>query len=100
MNTKNQVIELVVYRLNADPTAHRTTLIEQTTQGLAQLAGYQSRKVYQATDDPHLLVDYVAWDTLENALDAAANMSKVPELATFMKLIDRIVIMKHFTEFV
>ncbi|GAB3643391.1 hypothetical protein [Spirosoma arcticum] len=100
MDTKNQVIELVVYRLNTDPSAHRAILIEQTNQGLAQLAGYQSRKVYQATDDPHLLVDYVAWDTLENALDAAANMSKVPELVNFMKLIDSVVMMKHFTEFV
>lgn len=96
MNTQNQTIELVIYRVKHDPATNKSLLLEQTSAGLAQLTGYLDRTVYQALDDPHLLVDYVAWDTLENALNGAKNMMTVPELVSFVQGIDKTLLFDHF----
>lgn len=97
MDNKNHIIELVVYRLKSNPTDNRQILIGQTNAGLAKLEGYLYRKVYQSTEDPNLLFDYVAWDNLENALNGAKNMNKIPELGDFVQLIEKTEIFEHFS---
>lgn len=97
MDNKNQIIELVVYKVKGNPADNKQIIIEQTNKGLAKLDGYLYRKVYQSTDDPNTLFDYVAWDNLENAVNAAKNMSKIPELGDFVKLIEKTEIFEHFS---
>lgn len=96
MDNKNHIIELVVYILKNNPTDNKQILIGQTNTGLAKLEGYLYRKVYQSTEQPNLLFDYVAWDNLENALNGAKNMSKIPELSDFVQLIEKTEIFEHF----
>ncbi len=97
MESKNQIIELVVYRVKSNPTNNKQIIIDQTNAGLAKLEGYVNRKVYQSTEDPNLLFDFVAWDNLENAINAAKNISKIPELGDFIQLIDKSEIFEHFS---
>lgn len=97
MESKNHIIELVVYRVKSNPTDNKQIVIEQTNAGLSKLDGYLYRKVYQSTEDPNLLFDFVAWDNLENAINAAKNMSKIPELGDFIQLIEKTEVFEHFS---
>jgi heme-degrading monooxygenase HmoA len=96
MESKNHIIELVVYRVKSNPTNNKEIVIDKTNAGLAKLDGFIYRKVYQSTEDPNLLFDYVAWDNLENAINAVKNMSKLPELRDFIQLIEKTEVFEHF----
>ncbi len=91
------IIELVVYRVKNNPSENKQVIINKTNAGLAKLDGYISREVYQSTEDPNLLFDYVTWDNLENAVNAANNMNKIPELGDFIQLIEKTEIFEHFS---
>lgn len=97
MDNKNQIIELVVYKVKGNPADSKQIIIEQTNKGLGKLDGYLYRQVYQSIDDPSILFDYVAWDNLENAVNAAKNMNKILELDDFVKLIEKTEIFEHFS---
>jgi heme-degrading monooxygenase HmoA len=97
MESKNHIIELVVYRVKSNPTDNKQIVINKTNAGLVKLDGFIYRKVYQSTEDPNLLFDFVAWDTLENAINAAKNMSKIPELGDFIQLIEKTELFEHFS---
>ncbi len=96
MDNRNHIIELVVYRLKNFPFESKRVLLDQTNAGLTKLEGYLHRKVYQSTEDPYLFLDYVAWDTLENALNGAKNMNEIPELVEFIQLIEKTELFDHF----
>lgn len=96
MDQKKHTIELVVYSLKANPVHNQEIILEQTRRGLAKLAGFVHRKVYQAADEPALLMDWVAWDTLANAVHAAKSMNTVPELTDFTGLIASTQVFDHF----
>jgi heme-degrading monooxygenase HmoA len=97
MESKNYIIELVVYRVKSNPTDNKQIVIDKTNAGLAKLDGFIYRKVYQSTEYPNLLFDFVAWDNLENAINAVKNMSKLPELRDFIQLIEKTELFEHFS---
>ncbi len=96
MNIKNEIVELVVYRVKSNPSENKHIVIDQTNDGLAKLDGYLGRKVYQSTEDNYLLLDFVTWDNLDNAISAAKNMGKIHELGSFVKLIEKTEVFEHF----
>ena len=88
--------ELAVWRAKEAPEKHRDLILNQTNKGLAQLKGFVKRTVYQCIDDPNLLFDWVAWDNMADALQAAKAMPTIPELNTFVGLIENTVVFEHY----
>lgn len=93
-----QVTELVVYRIKAD--ADRTFILHTVDEELAKFPGFINRRVEVSTDDTQVLVDYVQWQSLEQAQAAAEQVMQnpSPKVATFLSMIEEIIYFKHFKD--
>ncbi|MDC7998403.1 hypothetical protein [Gilvibacter sediminis] len=94
---KASAYEVAVWRAKENPEKNKQLIIEQTNQGLAKLKGFVKRTIYQSIDDPQLLFDWVEWDTMENAIQAAKDMMTIPELKEFVGLIDKTEVFEHYS---
>eukprot|EP00039_Didymoeca_costata_P024271 m.9829 g.9829 ORF g.9829 m.9829 type:complete len:99 (+) comp4142_c0_seq1:291-587(+) len=94
---KKAIVEMVVYKVKAESISNLKLLVDQVNESLSQFPGFQSREVHQDTEDQSLFMDYVKWDTLEQAQDAAAKMENIPAMAPFMAAIEEVQSMRHFT---
>lgn len=94
---KKTVVELVMYKVRPESVENHALLIDQVNDAVSKFPGFQSREVHQHPEDPHLFVDYVKWDSLEQAQEAAAHMPKIEALSPFMAAIEEVKSMQHFT---
>ncbi|MDR3763273.1 MAG: hypothetical protein P4M01_04185 [Acidobacteriota bacterium] len=91
------VVELVTYQLKPETQeAAFLAAVEQSNQFLRTCAGFVERRVARETGLP-IWLDMLFWQTMEQALSAAAQFNHQPETEAFNNLIDRSsAMMTHF----
>lgn len=81
-------LEIVQFRLKADVDQQAfLATVAETQAALAQLPGYIRRDVLQSDDG--IWVDMVYWQSNAEALSAAAAFATMPEMASFVQLLDQ-----------
>lgn len=93
---KKIAYELAMWTAKENPDENRDLIVNLTNTGLESLPGMIKRTIFQSTTDLKLLFDWVEWDSLLHAEQAAQNMMSVPELQTFVQLIDRTERFEHY----
>ena len=96
MINKHSAYELAVWQAKAMPEQNHELIVNQTNQALGSLAGFQTRTIFQSVSNPQLLFDWVEWDNAENAASAAQQMMSIPELKSFVGLIDKTLVFEHY----
>lgn len=91
---KNQVVEVVLYQVNSD--ADKSFIVEGVSQELTDFEGFISRKTFQSFKDENLLLDWVIWESLEQAKEAAQVLPQKESLAPFMQSINKVEYFEHF----
>lgn len=91
---KNQVVEVVLYQVN--PEADKGFIAQGVNQELATFEGFISRQTFQSFKDENLLLDWVVWESLEQAQAAAQTLPQKESLAPFMQSITKVAFMEHF----
>lgn len=93
---KETVYEVVMFTVK--PT-HLENFLEQNREILTLLSnskGFQNSNTYQSHTDEKTFVDIVAWDSLEDAQNAAAQFMEQPEFAPYMEAIESVKYNFHF----
>lgn len=92
-----RVVELVTYQLKpGTEEGPFLAAVEQSNQFLRTCPGFVERRVAREAGLP-IWLDMVLWQTMEEAMTAAARFNHVPETETFNSLIDRSsAMMTHF----
>lgn len=96
MINKHSAYELAVWQAKAMPEQNHELIVNQTNQALSSLAGFQTRTIFQSVSNPQLLFDWVEWDNADHAKSAAQQMMSIPELKSFVELIEKTLIFEHY----
>lgn len=91
-----KIVELVVYKVKMDQIGNYDLLVKQVNEIAANFDGFVSRKVHQSPEDSTIFMDYVIWESLEQAQQAAQKMPKMENFAPFMGAIEEVQSFKHF----
>ncbi|MBL8161968.1 MAG: hypothetical protein JNJ61_08280 [Anaerolineae bacterium] len=86
-NSKGEVVELVLFKLNAG-VSHEAFMgaVQATQQKIAQFKGFKRRQLLH--NDEGQWVDVVWWNSLDEAMQAAESFSTDPELTAFGATLD------------
>ncbi|MEO1257218.1 MAG: antibiotic biosynthesis monooxygenase family protein [Bacteroidota bacterium] len=93
---KGKIVELVIYKVKADQAHNFSLIIDQVNEAVKTFDGFIARSVHQSPDDPTLLMDYVTWESLEQAKAAARHMQGLESMRPFMEAIEEIQTFTHF----
>lgn len=91
---ENQIVEVVVYQL--DSLANREFITQKVNQQLTNFEGFVSRKVFQSVKEENVLMDWVIWESLEDAENAAKKLPEMKEFAPFMQSITKVNFCEHY----
>ena len=98
-DAKGALKELVVYRLkeSVDAMAFQDLLSAQ----MEQYPGYRGRYILNNLKKNNEWAEFVYWDSVEQALEAAAAMHQAPEMKKAEEQwVDAVLCMEHFNDFV
>lgn len=93
---QKHVVELVVYTIKPDKIHCFSTLRESVKNKLSQMKGFIYYLTYQSIKEQKKLMDFVFWDTLENATEAAKQFQNDPTLKPFIDSFEQIILFEHF----
>ena len=93
---KGKIVELVIYKVKADQANNFTLIIDQVNETVKTFDGFVARSVHQSPEDPTLLMDYVTWESLEQAKAAARQIQSMENLRPFIGAIEEIQTFTHF----
>ena len=96
IKTMAKAIEMVVYKVKTEKVNDKILLVETVNNIIKNFDGFISRTVHQDEKDPAIFMDYVTWESLEQAHTAMKTMEQTPEIMPFMQAIERVEVMKHF----
>lgn len=92
----SKAIEMIVYKVKADKVNNKALLVETVNDIVKKFDGFVARTVHQDEKDETIFMDYVTWESLEQAHAAMKKMEQTPEIMPFMQAIEKIEVMKHF----
>lgn len=92
------VIEVVIYQLKDGVDRSREVLVKQVNEAVADFPGFVSRKVYQSKEQPGIYMDFVHWESLEQAKDATQKAQSNEKLTSFFSAIEKVDVFHHFVE--
>ena len=95
----DNVMELVVYKIKADKMENFPTILESLRTELSKMKGFISYSTYLSNKTERKFIDFVLWDTIENALDGAKLFSKLPEMKPFAECFEENILFEHFSQY-
>jgi antibiotic biosynthesis monooxygenase (ABM) superfamily enzyme len=82
-----EVLEMVLYRLKPDIDRGQFLAVSsKATQWLRTQPGYRGRQLFE--DESGQWIDFVSWESMDNALAAATAFMETPDAAAFMAVVD------------
>ena len=96
MESKN-VKELVVYTIKPEFKNEIIRIQELVKSCLTSFNGFQDIESYQSTSDKTILMDWVSWNTLEDAKHAQKEFEKHPKYNSLMSYFNEMRFADHFT---
>ena len=97
---KNQIAELVVYRIKSECRKEYVgEVINSFKQLVMSLKGFISYDFFQGCKDENLFMDLVFWDSLENAeLEAkkVKEIQKGEEFKDYIESFESVILFNHF----
>ena len=98
----NEVIELVVYTIKHEMNSvYVNTAIEKFRKLVMSFEGFISYEFYQCSRNKNVFMDYVRWETLECAEEAAKQvkiLQKAPEYIDYLDSFESLEIFNHFNK--
>ncbi|MFY0689829.1 MAG: hypothetical protein JXQ90_21850 [Cyclobacteriaceae bacterium] len=96
MESRN-VKELVVYTIKPDFQSRIEEVQAIVKRCVEGFPGFKSIESFQSTSDSSVLMDWLEWDSLENAKKAQSEFEKHPEYSKLMDALDQMKFADHFT---
>ena len=100
MENPKEVIELVVYRIKPEQKARYVqTAIESFRQLVMGFEGFISYGFYGGSRDENLFMDFVRWQSLEHAENAAQQVKIIqqqPAYKDYLAAFEKLEIFNHF----
>lgn len=90
-----KVIEVVIYKVNPDHQENLAHAIDKARSVVHNMPGFVSYQTFRSMDKEFIYMDYVTWESLEEAKSAAAEVTQLQEFAEFGQAIEDIVVMDH-----
>ncbi len=90
-----QAVEAVIYRIKPDAMAGIGTLRAQLLERASQMAGFRSAVFLRGVLENDLALDYVVWESLEDARRAAAEFQQDPIYEPLMASVQGIDLLDH-----
>ncbi len=90
-----KIVEIVVYKVNKDHKGNLKNAIDQARSAVYDMPGFVSYQTFRSMDKELIYMDYVIWESLEEAKAAAAKVPQLKEFAEFGQAIEDIVVMDH-----
>jgi len=91
---KNQIVEMVLYKVK--PQTNLNFVSQKVNRELSKFSGFVSRQTFQSCEDKGTLLDWVIWESLEQAQKAAQELPQIKSLAYFMQNIEKVDFFDHF----
>ena len=96
---ESTVVEVVVYKIKPEVSNGYLEVLQGVQEELKKMGGFVSYKTLKAVESDDLHVDIVAWKTLEDAKIATAQIEQMKPFERFLKSLQHIVTMDHYTYF-
>ena len=97
---EKHIVELVVYKIKSEETEKYTTEIINSFRKLVMsFDGFISYHFFQNCQDSQMFMDFVLWDSLENAELAAKKVKEIQkgdDFKDYLKSFDKVEIFNHF----
>lgn len=91
---KNNIVEVVVYTVK--PNADLNYISHKINHEMTTFNGFVSRQTFQSVKKPNVLLDWVTWESLEHAENAAQEFQHHEKFTPFMEVIDTVNFFEHF----
>lgn len=91
----SRIVEIVIYKVNQDHQGNLKQAIDQARSAVYGMPGFVSYQTFKSMDKEQMYMDYVTWESLEQAKAAAAKVTQLKEFASFGQAIEDIVVMDH-----
>jgi quinol monooxygenase YgiN len=95
----DNVVELVVYKIKADKMDSFPAILDSVRNELSKMKGFISYSTYLSNKTERKFIDFVLWDTMENALEGAKLFSKLPEVKPFAECFEENIMFEHFAQY-
>ena len=100
MPNQSAIVELVVYRIKPEmQDAYVTEAIEVFRKMVMKFDGFIRYDFYQNAKDANLFMDFVQWQTLEQAeaaAEAVKSIQQAPEFAGYLAAFEKLEMFSHF----
>ena len=90
------VLETVIYRLKPEVQSQLSAIHTSVNEAVAVFPGFISRETHVSASDSNVLIDYVKWESLEQAKAAMRAAEAMPEMGAFFGVIEEVLFMDHF----
>ena len=90
-----QAVEAVIYRIKPDAMAGIGALRTQLLERVSRMTGFRSAVFMSGVLENDLAMDYVVWESLEDALRAATELEQDPIYKPLMASVQEIVLLDH-----
>lgn len=98
--TSTPVVELVVYKIKSEVSSiYVESIIDEFRELVASFEGFISYDVYRCSRDENVFMDFVKWETLELAEEAARKVKVYQQESKFSEYLasfESVEIFNHF----
>lgn len=100
MNNKGKIVELVVYKIKPEISEkYASEIIDLFRKQVALFEGFISYAFFQGCKDQNTFMDFVCWNSLENANKAAIKVKQIQQNEIFKEYInafEKVEVFNHF----